>query len=997
MSFKIRIIHKGLTLIAVPLFFGIGFVILLSNGLSEFDKRLRHELLLKDGMITVDSITRKIFAARVCAAAYFASKDPADKESFQQRVQEATGLYKNLCKLLSREAGLEKELVQLKQEILMGNRFSHLLVSTDVPNLNIKTMFGSKGLKSFLTNRPAYSIMEKLRSSAARDALATLEAMKNLQTTFIAGILMSIILTIMLAIYASQHISSRLLKIVDNTVRLSSGKQLHPPLNGNDEIAELDQFLFKSATEIRELEQFKKELIGIVSHELKSPLSSLDGFLSGFSSGLFGELSKKAQTSVERAHKSVRRLMGLVMELLDLDRLEAGQLEMSCEQFSVEDLVAAAVDTVKELAEQSGVQIVVKNADTKIFADRNRLVQVIVNLLSNALKFSPQGGRVTVTTSTKDGWLECRISDEGRGIPESLRKEIFEPFKQIESKDAINKKGTGLGLTISRSIIEQHHGTIAVDSELGKGSTFWFKIPLALNEGTTETNKALAPPEKSYQPDKVKATAISTNRGRQIGVLHKTLILVSVPLFFQLVFVSITGFLFYQIQEQVQREEHSKEIVDSLNRVAEKAGLAINSAMTYLASEDAESMDDYKKSKQDAMILFEHVKELSHGDAQQEENCREMRSWLDKSLQLVEKMIDTRETEIQALLEQSNFVEQSKPLQESQQAEERLLNREKAKGKKLARKRAQMIADTKTTLLLGIILNVFLSTVLTIYLMRNLSGRLSHVTANTARLVKREELAPPMGGSDEIAYLDQIFFASGKQLVELETFKQELISIVSHELRTPLMSVSATLELLSAAALGELSEKAKKRLIIAENETNRLIRLINNLLDIEKMNAGKFVLEKSEVSISDIVQSSVSAIQELKDAKQLKLEVSSVDSKIEVDRDRISQVMINLLSNAVKFSPRAGLIRIEIEKNSSQIVFRVVDQGRGVPAEMKEKIFERFVQVDKTDTSERGGSGLGLALAKSIVEQHGGAIGVESEPGAGSTFWIKLPLISHAP
>lgn len=996
MTFKFRIIHKGLTLIALPLFLGIAFVLLLSNGLSDFDRRIRHELLLKDAMIRIDGITRKIFAARVCAAAYFASKDQSDKESFHQRVLEANNSYKILCKQLKNEPGLDEQLSQLKQEILMGNRFSHLLVSTDVPNLNIKTMFGSKGLKSFLTNRPAYSLMEALRNSAARDALATIESMKKLQEIFIGGICISVLVTLALAVYVSRNISSRLLQIVDNTVRLSKKMPLQKPLKGNDEIAELDHFLFTSASEIRELEQFKEELISIVSHELKSPLSALDGFLSAFSHGLFGELNKKAQSSVERAHKSVRRLMELVTELLDLDRLEAGQLEMTQEQFSVAELVTTAVDAVRELSEQSGVAIEVQNPDVVFTADRNRLVQVIVNFLSNAIKFSPPGSTVSVKLTLLEGMLECRVSDQGRGIPESFRKEIFEPFKQVETKDGVTKKGTGLGLTISRSIIEQHNGKIGVDSEEGKGSTFWFKIPLP-NQNRGDVNQKAALRESSQtQVLDANSTAVTVRAQSPIGagsfgILQKGLILVALPLLFQLGFISVTGFLFYQIQEQVQREEHSKEIVDSLNRVAEKAGLAINSAMMYLASEDPDSLKEYEESKQDAMRLFEHVKELSLGDVEQQENIKEMHRWLDKSMQLVEQMTKTRETEIQALLEQSNFVEQSKPLQESQTAQENLLNRERSKGKKLAATRARMILDTKTALMSGIVLNIILSTLLVVLLMRDVSRRLSHVMSNTARLVKREELDPPIEGSDEIAYLDRIFYQAGKHLIELETFKHELISIVSHELRTPLMSIYASLELLSAGALGELSDKAKSRLKIAESETNRLIRLINNLLDIEKMSAGKFLLEESEISIAELLDLSTAAIAELTVPAGIKLEVSAAEGNIRVDRDRFSQILINLLSNAIKFSPAGGTVRLEVERSSSQIQFRVIDQGRGIPAEMKDRIFERFVQVDKKDASERGGSGLGLALAKSMVEQHGGTIGVESEPDAGSVFWIKLP------
>lgn len=177
-----------------------------------------------------------------------------------------------------------------------------------------------------------------------------------------------------------------------------------------------------------------------------------------------------------------------------------------------------------------------------------------------------------------------------------------------------------------------------------------------------------------------------------------------------------------------------------------------------------------------------------------------------------------------------------------------------------------------------------------------------------------------------------------------------------------------------------------------------MIRLINDLLDIEKMEAGKFVLDVSESKISSIVQTSVAAAAQLADAKQIKVETVMHDSNelIFVDQDRLCQVFINLLSNAIKYSPEEGKITITVEKGEADFLkCSISDQGRGVPEKLKQQIFDRFVQVEKADATERGGTGLGLAISKAIVEQHGGQIGVNSMTGAGSTFWFTVPARSH--
>jgi signal transduction histidine kinase len=206
------------------------------------------------------------------------------------------------------------------------------------------------------------------------------------------------------------------------------------------------------------------------------------------------------------------------------------------------------------------------------------------------------------------------------------------------------------------------------------------------------------------------------------------------------------------------------------------------------------------------------------------------------------------------------------------------------------------------------------------------------------------------------------------------------------------LSVSSALELFSAGVLGELSEKGLSRLKFAQDEANRLIRLINDLLDIEKMEAGKFILDKSDFQISELVQNSIAATAQLAEQKGIKIETSFAEQTINADRDRTFQVIINLLSNAIKFSPESGLIKLCVEASNDQIEFKVIDQGRGIPEEARKKIFDRFVQVEKSDETVRGGSGLGLAISRAIVEQHGGTIGVESEPSQGSTFWFRLPV-----
>jgi PAS domain S-box-containing protein len=228
---------------------------------------------------------------------------------------------------------------------------------------------------------------------------------------------------------------------------------------------------------------------------------------------------------------------------------------------------------------------------------------------------------------------------------------------------------------------------------------------------------------------------------------------------------------------------------------------------------------------------------------------------------------------------------------------------------------------------------------------------------------------------------------------ELERMKSEIVSVVSHELRTPLTSIRGALGLLSGGLLRSQPEKGARMLEIAVSNTDRLVRLINDILDLERLESGKMNMEKQTCNAADLMTQAVDNVRELAEKAGVTLSVSLHSARLWVDPDRIIQSLINLLSNAIKFSPRGKTVWLSATPQADQILFQVKDQGRGIPQEKRESIFERFQQVDASDRREKGGTGLGLPITRSIVQQHGGRIWVESTLGQGSTFFFTLPAL----
>jgi signal transduction histidine kinase len=237
-----------------------------------------------------------------------------------------------------------------------------------------------------------------------------------------------------------------------------------------------------------------------------------------------------------------------------------------------------------------------------------------------------------------------------------------------------------------------------------------------------------------------------------------------------------------------------------------------------------------------------------------------------------------------------------------------------------------------------------------------------------------------------------VTFRDSSKREKVEQMKDELISVVSHELRTPLTSIRSALGLLVSGVVGTVPDKGQRMLQIAVKNTDRLIRLINDTLDLERVNSGDFRMERVVCNAAELMTQAADGVRAMAEHARVVLDVAPREVRLIGDPDRLLQVLTNLLSNAIKFSPPAGgMVWLEAEESAGEILFRVRDEGRGIPADKLESIFDRFGQVDVSDSREKGGTGLGLAICRSIIQQHAGQIWAESTLGSGTTVCVALP------
>lgn len=236
--------------------------------------------------------------------------------------------------------------------------------------------------------------------------------------------------------------------------------------------------IIQDITQRKQLERIKRDFLAMVSHDIRAPLGNIQLVLSFIEQDREAKLSKANKRSLSIAKDNTQRLLALVNNLLDVEKIESGMLSVMQENGSLKSTARLAIDAVSALSQERKIAIVEDiNPDVKAFFDQERVVQVLINLLSNALKFSPTGTEIKIEEEVEQNFVRVKVIDQGRGIPEEKLKTVFERFRQVEKSDQQEKKGAGLGLTICKAIVENHGGIIGVESTVNKGTTFWFTLP----------------------------------------------------------------------------------------------------------------------------------------------------------------------------------------------------------------------------------------------------------------------------------------------------------------------------------------------------------------------------------------------------------------------------------------------------------------------------------------------------------------------------------------
>jgi two-component system cell cycle sensor histidine kinase PleC len=263
-----------------------------------------------------------------------------------------------------------------------------------------------------------------------------------------------------------------------NARRLDTIQMILLAIEDITEKKKADEKIKEQMEELKSLDELKNQFLSITSHELRTPMTPMKAQLEMLLEGYFGNLDENQKQSVTMILRNTERLDKLIVDILDISRLQSGRLKLELKKVQPADCIKESMENMKSLVDEKNIAVTIKiNKLPKIIIDKDRITQVLTNLIDNAIKFTPENGNITIGAEKQKNDILVEVKDTGIGISEKNLKKIFLPFFQIDSTYSRKYKGTGLGLAICKGIVEQHGGKILVKSKLGKGSTFYFTLP----------------------------------------------------------------------------------------------------------------------------------------------------------------------------------------------------------------------------------------------------------------------------------------------------------------------------------------------------------------------------------------------------------------------------------------------------------------------------------------------------------------------------------------
>ena len=731
--------------------------------------------------------------------------------------------------------------------------------------------------------------------------------------------------------------------------------------------------------QLQKLNKIKTDFLNITSHELRTPMSAIKGYIQMILKQNLGTITNEQKKALDVILRNTNRLDRLIQDILDISRLESGTMKFVTGKTAVKQMIKEIVDTMQVSASLKGIRINTEVGESipELKIDKDRITQVVVNILNNAIKFSPESSIINVQVKKQDDNVLFEVQDYGRGVPKEYHQKIFQTFYQVDSNTDTKFGGAGLGLAICYGIIIAHGGRIWVEStgKPGEGSTFKFVLPIESVSDIekrfkgvdifgleTQINEDEDPPVTRVlgETDQLKPAITIRDLGEKTdlnGEIRHTF--GDEPQkrhgeYSQ--FLSKTAIEFAQFPAD---DDIFKYIWEKIQQITNGANVTLT----------------YHDEKTDRFRIYENIgyeKNLTKIFQNNGKNPRDLEFSLGED-DIRQKLLQGKLVHL-SIDDFNRLVMPQLPKAVSPSVDQ-LINMNEV----------YTIGLVNEKKLLG---NVFF--------IAPKGGRPENPNVIETFINQAAVTLQRNNAIKELNNVKKDREVQNIKLQKLNEIKTTFLKTTSHELRTPITSIKGYIQMLMKKNLGEINEEQKKSLEVMLRNTNRLDQVIQNILDTTNLQSGIMKLIPNKVNPSTLVKETTQTIQSFAYEKHITIN-STIEEHLPdliVDIERIKQVLINILSNAIKFSADSSIININVKKEREDVLFEVQDFGIGIPKDKQEMIFDTFYQVDSSDVRQYGGTGLSLALSKGIVMLHSGKMWLESTMGKGSTFRFTLPIKS---
>ena len=865
-----------------------------------------------------------------------------------------------------------------------------------------------------------------------------------------------------------------------------------------------------------QLETANKELEAFsysVAHDLRSPLSAIDGYCSLLQKAVSLESGERSQHYLDRIRRGVQRMGKLTDGLLSLAQLSRTSLS-----WETVDLSAEAAKVIRQCSENDTARVLQATVEPGLLvrADSSLLRQVLQNLIGNAWKFSSKKSHAEISFGQQldaDQQTVYFVRDNGAGFDMAYADKLFGTFERLHSPEEF--AGSGIGLATVKRIIVRHGGRIWARSSLGEGSTFYFTLGSDQGSDADASAATLSDTYISSDNDVLSVGDQQFSKAFEHAAIGMTLVGIDTrrlkvnSAFCQMLGYSEAELLARSVREITHPDDIEWDLLQAKRALAgeietyqvekryiHRSGRIVWGYLTSSLVRDADrrplhfvsQIQDITERKQTEQILRESEERFRALTAltsdwfwEQDENFRFVLvsgAMTDMAGVTADMTIGKTRWELDHVnIEDSVWAAHKAQLERHEVFHDFVIPRFDGAGQlrhlsisgvpifdlsgcftgyrgtgrdntaiyrvtealRASETQLRQITDTVPALIayldkeqrfsfhnlayeevfglsfaqingqtLAKVLGEAAYAPVKAKVDEVLSGypvryERVHTTLEGIRKSFAMQYLPRYGeGDDEGEVLG--FFSLGTDITELkriDRMKTEFVSTVSHELRTPLTSIRGSLGLISGGVAGEIPTAVKNLVGIAKSNCERLIRLINDMLDSEKIDSGKMRLDLQVADLTPLIRQALAANEGFATQHRVKLELHAPPEalKVRIDSDRMTQVLTNLLSNAAKFSPADSTVEVRLSRvpgSVRRVRVEVVDHGPGIPDEFRSRIFQKFSQADSSDTKQKGGSGLGLNISRALIEQMNGAIGFTSEAGVGTTFFFELPECKEA-